>query len=492
MNKRQQSIIAILWLGLFFAIPGLKAQRDSVTLTLSLSNAVELARTKSLMAQSAKNRFNTSYWQYRFFSANYRPILNLSATLPNINRSIEPITLPDGTDAFVERSLATSSVGLTLTQRLKWTGGSIFLRSNLERIDLLSANSTSYLSTPVTFGIQQPIFGHNAFRWENKIEPLLFQEAEQQLLEDLEQVSIEAVNRFFDLYLSQINVSIAEKNLANSDTLLRITRGRYNLGKIGENELLQMELTALNAERDLAQAKLNVRLAQFRLKRFLNLPETVGISLMAPTDIPQFNVDMALALQQARQNRSQAIQNQRELIEAERDVDRAKRENNFQADLFAVVGLTNSTNAFSSIYSRPQDFQQVRVGLEVPVLDWGRGKAAVEIAKSNQQLVQNTVQQDLINFEQEVILQVSQYQLQQQQLRIAAKADTVAQKRFEVAKYRYFTGKVDITDLNLAIQEKDIARRQNIAALRDYWINYYNLRLLTLYDFERNRALTSP
>lgn len=467
-----------------------KAQQDSVTLNLTLQNAVELARSKSILAQSAKNRFNTSYWQYRLFKANYRPILNLDATIPDLNRSIQPITLPDGTDAFVERSLANSSVGLTMSQRLRWTGGQVFVRSDLERIDLLTAaGGTSYLSTPVTVGLQQPLLTHNPFRWENEIEPLLYEEAEQRLLEELEQVSIQAVDRFFDLYLAQINVNIAEKNVANNDTLLKITRGRYNLGKIGENELLQMELTSLNAERDLAQAQLDVQLAAFRLKRFLNLPEDVGIQMLPPKETPQFKVDLQLALTQARKNRSQAIQNDRQLIEAERDVDRAIKENNFQADLFATVGLTNSAQDFSNVYTDPQNFQRVRVGVQVPVLDWGRGKAAVEIARSNQQLIENTVEQDLINFEQDVILQVSQYQLQQQQLRIAAKADTVAQKRFEVAKYRYITGKVDIMDLNLAIQEKDIARRQNISAIRDYWINYYNLRLLTLYDFEANKAL---
>lgn len=478
---------------LLFIIPSSAwAQPGEVSLDLTLPNAVSLARSKSILAQSAENRFNTSYWQYRLFKANYRPILNLDATIPDLNRSIQPITLPDGSDAFVERSLANSSVGLTMSQRLRWTGGQVFMRSDLERIDLLTnAGGTSYLSTPVTVGLQQPLLAHNPFRWENKIEPLLFAEAEQRLLEELEQVSIQAVDRFFDLYLAQINVSMAGKNVANNDTLLNITRGRYNLGKIGENELLQMELTALNAERDLAQAQLDVQLAAFRLKRFLNLPEDVSIHLLPPTETPQFAVDLQLALSQARKNRSQAIQNDRQLIQAERDVDRAIKENNFQADLFATVGLTNSATAISNVYNDPQSFQRVRVGVQVPVLDWGRGRAAVEIAKSNQQLIANTVEQDLINFEQDVILQVSQYQLQQQQLRIAAKADTVAQKRFDVAKYRYITGKVDITDLNLAIQEKDVARRQNITAIRDYWVNYYNLRLLTLYDFERNQPLVN-
>ena len=88
----------------------------------------------------AKHRFRGNYWEYRTHKAKFRPSLALAGTLPDLNRSIDKITLPDGTDAFVERSLATYAVSASLRQNIAPTGGSIFMSSELQRIDLHTAN----------------------------------------------------------------------------------------------------------------------------------------------------------------------------------------------------------------------------------------------------------------------------------------------------------------------------------------------------------------
>jgi outer membrane protein TolC len=76
-----------------------------------------------------------------------------------------------------------------------------------------------------------------------------------------------------------------------------------------------------------------------------------------------------------------------------------------------------------------------------------------------------------------------QFNLQDDQLLIASKADTIAEKRYEVTKQRFLIGKIDVLDLNVALEEKDIARRGYIQALRNYWDYFYSLRILTLYDW---------
>jgi len=103
-------------------------------------------------------------------------------------------------------------------------------------------NQVSYLSTPINIGFTQPIFAFNPYRWERQIEPLRFEEARKRYIEDLETISLRANNLFFDLLLAQINIEINTLNLANNDTLYEISKGRFSLGRIAENELLQMEL----------------------------------------------------------------------------------------------------------------------------------------------------------------------------------------------------------------------------------------------------------
>lgn len=73
---------------------------------------------------------------------------------------------------------------------------------------------------------------------------------------------------------------------------------------------------------------------------------------------------------------------------------------------------------------------------------------------------------------------------------ITGEADQIAQSRYDIAKATYVIGRISITDLNIALGEKDQAKRAYISSLRDFWTAFYNLRTLTLYDFEKNIPLT--
>ncbi len=482
------------FLFLFFSLllfSSLRAEKD--TLVLHLDDVVRLARENSIQSLTAENKMQTAYWQYRLYKANYRPTLSVDATLPSVNRSIQAITLPDGSDVFVNRSLASSSAGLNLMQRIRWTGGQVFIGSDIERIDLFTdPSSTSYLVSPLNIGIRQPLFQFNPYKWEGRLAPLEYEEAQKRYLENLEQISIEAVQQFFDLYLAQINVSIAEQNVANNEELMKITRGRYNLGKIGENDLLQMELQLYNARSALSRARLDVRINTFRLKRYLRLEESAQIKIIPPGEVPPMRVDLDKALAFARENRSDQIAFKRQLLESERNMEQVVRNNGFNADITATFGLTNTANDPSQLYSNPVDYERFSLNFSMPIVDWGKNKAEISMARSNRELVRNSIEQQAINFDEEVILQVSQYELQKENLKIAGKADTIAQKRYEVARQRYIAGKISVTDLNLANTERDLARRDYLASLRSFWINYYNIRKITLFDFREDEPIQMP
>ena len=126
----------------------------------------------------------------------------------------------------------------------------------------------------------------------------------------------------------------------------------------------------------------------------------------------------------------------------------------------------------------------------MPLLDWGKARGQIKVAESGYELEQTSVEQELIDFEQNVFLSVMEFNMQKDQLYIAAKADTVAQKRYDVTQKRYMIGQVnDVLELNNAQIDNDSARKGYCSALRNYWINYYQLRKMTLYDFIDNKML---
>ncbi len=484
--------IAILFcLFLIISTTGIVSAQDTISKQLTLQEVIDLAKDQSLQAIMAKHRYRGSYWEYRAYVAKYLPNLTLQTSFPEFNRSLSSYQTPNGDYITVNNFVNNTSVDLNISQNIGLTGGNIFIRSELQRRDQFGNLDTfSYISTPISIGFTQPINGYNPLRWEKKIEPLKYEEAKKTYIDDMESVAIRAVTNFFNLALAQINVEIANINYQNADTLYKIAQGRYNLGTIAEDELLQMELSYLNAGTNLNQADVDLQIAKFQLRSYLGFNNQVDINLEIPKSIPKLEVKVDDALELAQNNNPELLRMQRQQLEADQSVAQARSERGLSADLYASFGLTQSAADIPGVYSNPQDQQRVQVGFTIPIVDWGMGKGKYKMAESNQEVVRATVQQDEINFEQQVLLKVMQFNLQDDQFVIAAKADTVAQVRYDVAKQRFLIGKIDVLDLNVALQEKDESKRAYISSLRNFWSYFYDIQQMTQYDFIKNETLS--
>jgi outer membrane protein TolC len=142
------------------------------------------------------------------------------------------------------------------------------------------------------------------------------------------------------------------------------------------------------------------------------------------------------------------------------------------------------------VYRSPQDQQLLQLQFDIPVLDWGRQKSRTKTAEANLKLTEYAVEQDKQNFMQEIITQVTLFQMMKDQVALSARADSIATEKYGIAKDRYVLGNLSITDLGIAFEEKDQAKRDYVTALRDLWSAYYELRYLSLYDFEKNKKIS--
>ena len=89
----------------------------------------------------------------------------------------------------------------------------------------------------------------------------------------------------------------------------------------------------------------------------------------------------------------------------------------------------------------------------------------------------------------ELELKYLQWQQLKNSVTLARKASEISVKRFRVSKRRFAIGKTSITDLNIAQSEKDLAVIGYYEALQAYWELFYELRKLTLYDFQKERDI---
>ena len=459
------------------------------TAQLTLNEIINLAKNQSIAARQATTQKETAYWQYRSYLSNYKPQLTLSGTLPNFNRSFQEVIQENGTIKFQRVTNNNSDLTFALSQSIAATGATVFVRSQLQRFDAFDRNFKLYNGLPIGIGIEQPLFAFNPLKWDKKTEPLRFEESKQAYVESLEQIGVTAANRFFEFLIAQVNLQIAESNLSNNDTIYKIALERFNLGKISKNDLLQLRLGVLQSKKSAASAQQNLEIADLQLKSYIAYREEEQIELVLPTQIPDFQIDATQALQEAFVNRGDAIGFKRRTLEAERKVDKAKGENGFQAKIFAAFGLSNSAVNVGDVYKSPKDGETFNIGFEIPIMDWGRSKSRMATAKANQQLVGYEVEQDRIVFEEEIYTLITLFNMLKDQVALSKEADEIAAERYEIAKNRFFIGNLSITDLTIALQEKDQAKRDYIFSLQDFWRTWLNIRMKTLYDFERQQKI---
>lgn len=456
---------------------------------ITLEEAIEIAQKNSPDYKALLNQNQASYWRYRRFKAGFLPQLRFDATLPQYRNSVNRITLDDGSDGFRRTNQIRFDGELSLNQNIGFTGGTVSISSQFERVDVSEPfEATNFAVIPFSLNYRQNSLFYNEFKWQKRIEPLIYEEAKREFIETMEQISFNTSRRYFALLKAQIQSKIAKSNFSNQDTLFQMSKGRYKMGKIAENDLLQIELSVLNSENDVITNEINFKRSSQNLSRYLVL-DTENILLSTPNELTLFTVTIEKALEEARANRKAVIEFRRRRLQAERDVAEVRGNNRIQMSLTANFGISQQGNEFNNLFNDYNQQQNVTLSLGIPILDWGVSKSRRKLVEANKDLINTNIEIQEQEFEQEIYLHVLNWQNQRNFLNTAKKAQEIALKRYEIAKKRFVLGKINITDLNIALQEQDRSVLQYLNSLEKFWTDYYILRQLTLFDFIKNKKI---
>ncbi|MDL2306352.1 TolC family protein, partial [Bacteroides sp. OttesenSCG-928-D19] len=339
-------------------------------------------------------------------------------------------------------------------------------------------------------GYSQSLIGHNAFRWEKKIEPLKFEKVKKEFVYNMEEVSERATQHFFTLAMAQAEYELARENVISSDTLYRIGIQRHKIASISQADLLTLKLDYVNAQNTLQNKITALKRAMSALASFLNLDRNTVIELNLPGRPRELVVLVDDALQLARTNNPQFLKMKQEILEGERDVDRTKKESRFNASLSASIGFNQTADNFSDAYRNPMRQELVSVNVSIPLIDWGVRKGKYNMARNNLNVLKTSVKQDEISIEEEVIMTVNEFNIQQNMIASAEEALDLSILAYEQTRQRFIIGKADINSLTLSLNRQQEAQRNYILALQNYWLNYYKIRKLTLHDFETGLSLS--
>lgn len=459
------------------------AQPKETERPITLEEAIALARLQSVDAAVALNELKTAYWEYRTFRANLLPEMNLTATLPAYNKRYNSYQQEDGSYTFVRNNYMEMNGEVSIDQNIWLTGGKLSLNTSLDFLKQLDGQKTErYMSVPVALTLNQPIFGVNTLKWNRRIEPVRYAEAKAAFLTATEQVTMTTINYFFNLLMARENVAVSRQNLGNADKLYEVAKAKRRMGQISENDLLQLELNVLNARSALTDNESNLKSNMFKLRSFLALGKDEELVPVLPDTLPTILLKYDEVLEKALANNSFAHNIRRRQLEADFEVAKAKG-NLRQISLFAQVGFTGTDRRLGDAYRGLKDNQVVEVGFKIPLLDWGKRRGQVQIARSNRDVTESRLRQETMNFNQNLFILVEQFNNQQAQLQIATDADRIAQKRYSTNVETFMVGKISTLDLNDSQSRKDEARQKHINELFYYWYYYYQVRSLTLWDF---------
>jgi outer membrane protein TolC len=472
---------------------GLLTSKQGVAqaIKLSLSESIELAVDSSLQAFRTKNQYMADYWAFRAYRAGRLPSLSLSTTPLQYRRDFtRRYDSEANIDVYRQQQSLYSYGNLSLSQNIDLTGGTLFLDTELGYMHNFGESAYSqFSSVPIRIGYSQSLFGFNSFKWDKKIEPLKYQKAKRQFLYSREEISESAIQYFFSLAMAQMEYDMAVKNVASSDTLYRIGQERQKIASISQSDLLTLKLDAVNARNELKNAETNLKRAMFSFVSFLNLDKETLVSLELPNRPEIIEIASEEALAYAREHNPDFLSYKQELTEAEREVDRTKKSSNFEASFSVSVGFNQVADNFRDAYRKPLQQDVVSVGLTIPIIDWGVRKGRANMAVNNLNVTKISIQQKELSLEEDVIMTVNDFNVRQDMILSAEEAMELATMAYNVTKERFIIGKADLNSLTLSLNRQNSAQRNYISALQYYWLNYYKLRKLTLFDFGKQETL---
>lgn len=465
--------------------------QTSDTLILNLQKTVELANDSSLSAFRAKNRYKSSYWEYRSFKAARLPSLTLHITPLRYNSDFTR-RYDSQKDIEVYRQQQSLYIygNLSAQQNFDLVGGTFFIDTELGYFrNFGSQKQSQFSSVPIRIGYRQELLGYNRFRWEKKIEPLKFKRAKMQLISEMEETAEVAAIYFFDLAMAQAEYELAKENIANSEKLYNIGVEKQKIASLGQAELLTLKLDKVNASNALQNSEIQLKRAMFALAAYLNLEKDTKIRLQLP-DLPKdISILQDEAIHYAKENNPQYIETQQKVLESQQTLDKRHKETIFNASISASIGFNQVAESFRNVYHNPLRQDIIGITISIPIIDWGVRKGKYNMAKSNLTIVKLSAQEDELRLEKEVIMTVDDFTRQQQLIRSALEAMELANIAYEQTQERFIIGKADINSLTLSNNRRQEAQRNYVGSLRNYWQSYFKIRKLTLFDFVKGEPI---
>jgi outer membrane protein TolC len=294
---------------------------------------------------------------------------------------------------------------------------------------------------------------------------------------------------FYNAYMAQMNLSIAREELANTERSFEIIKNKVEAGLAAREELYQAELNLATAKSGLQNSQVNFENAKDQLKMYLGMSIFEDILVYADVEATPIDVDLDKAIESGLKSRMELRQREIEVESTQFDMIRTKAMNEFNGSMNLAFGIIGDDRNLLNIFDQPTRNPQVQVSFNIPLFDWGEKKARIQA----QEAAIKSAEINLDEQKKQIVIDIRQVfrnlQNQLNQIEIARQSERNAELTYEINLERYENG--DLTGMDLSLYQNQLSSRRlaYAQALLNYKIELLNLKIQTLYDFEKKQPV---
>ncbi|MFV0593541.1 MAG: TolC family protein [Draconibacterium sp.] len=449
------------------------AETGSPDLQLSLLNLERYQKSLEAQRAALKSRFSlevnpVNYSNQRRFDSRFSEWYTNENIESNTLFTIsQPILPTDGT--------------ISLTNEFGWSSSKSTLSADENRSEVFFNNL--YLN------LNQPLFTYNRLKMELKQLELNLENAN--ISYAIQRLNLErnVTQYFYNVYMAQMNLNIAKEELTNTQKSYDIIVNKVNAGLAAKEEQYQAELNLSTAKSSVQNDEVSFENAKDQLKLYLGMDLYQDIMILTDISANPVKIDLDLAIQNGLDSRMELRQREIDVENSQFSLIETKALNEFKGEMNLRFGITGDNKKLGNIYQNPTKSPSVGVSFNIPIFDWGEKKARIAAAEAS-------IRSQELNLSEEkkqIVVDIRQVyrnlQNQLTQIDIAKQNERNAQLTYEINLERYENGDLTGMDLNLyqtQLSEKKISFSQ---ALINYKIELLNLKIQSLYDFEKGERI---
>lgn len=432
----------------------LEAQRAALKSKFSLSvNPVDYSNTRRF------DTFNSKWYTNETFNSN------------GTFRIEQPILATDGT--------------ISLINRFGWQSSKVIRPGVSEDVVDLNERFTNNLYV----NLSQPLFTYNRLKLQLKELELSYENANISYAMQRLNMERNVTQYFYSVYMAQMNLTIAREELANTQKSYEIIKNKVDAGLAASEELYQAELNLSQANSTVQNRQVSFENAKDDLKMYLGMDLFEDILVIADVEAQPVPVDLQKAIDNGLQYRMELRQREIDLETSQFDMIRTKAQNEFNGTMNLAFGIIGDNEKLLDIFNQTTSNPQAQISFNIPIFDWGERKARIKAQEASMKSQEINLDEQ----KKQIIIDIRQVyrnlQNQVNQIEIARQSERNAQLTYEINLERYENGDLTGMDLNLYQTQLSNQKISYAQALINYKIELLNMKIQSLYDFEKDQPI---